>query len=279
MAQFSWTRLSLNSTKAPLTRSEYCRPQPLTRTCVRDFGSLSDWSEKVSLLSTDRCFKKCLCISRNRLNSRKRSHRRFTTHPSQKRHPVPQSGEVEAHQRLHPLLTVNFLPHPWRDSDVRQHLTHGTAIRCRHVAVLLLRNVFRNLNGILAYGTKCVGQVFSAVNGHARSPRDAFPPAGNPSYTRRGRCLLRCAVLAPVARYFMLVAQIGVWVLIRVASFELDGEARGSQTNHRSKFVVVIRSKRRKSSTNGSTLPRCIRLKNIIESKIFRTRHNSNLFS
>jgi hypothetical protein len=50
------------------------------------------------------------------------------------------------------------------------------------------------------------------------------------------------------------------------------------QVNHCSKFVVVIGSERRKSSTNGSTLDRCICLKNIIESKIFRTDQKSNLF-
>jgi len=42
-----------------------------------------------------------------------------------------------------------------------------------------------------------------------------------------------------------------------------------------SKNVVVLRSKQLKSGMNGSTAPRCNRLRNIVESKIFRTNQES----
>jgi len=45
------------------------------------------------------------------------------------------------------------------------------------------------------------------------------------------------------------------------------------------KNVIVFGSNRFKSSTNGSTLGRCIWLRNIVESRIFRTRQNNHMVS
>ena len=75
------------------------------------------------------------------------------------------------------------------------------------MAVVLLGNVFRNLNGVLAYGTKCAGQVFSAVNGHVRSPRGCFPPVPNASDTCRADADFDAKSLPLVTRFCEISTQ------------------------------------------------------------------------
>jgi hypothetical protein len=51
----------------------------------------------------------------------------------------------------------------------------------------------------------------------------------------------------------------------------------GGETNHCSKFVVVIGSERCRTRMNGSNPGRCICLTDVVESEIFKTGQNGPL--
>src|SRR5712692_4685513 len=109
--------------------------------------------------------------------------------------PVQRPEKVEAHQSRQPLL-VHLFKYSRTDRDVRQHARHGAHLGRGHEAVLRLRNVLRDLNGVLAYRPKCAGQFFSAVRSHGGHLAILFV---RPAY---GGWQVRCAV--PTIRHSRL---------------------------------------------------------------------------
>src|SRR5258706_4386157 len=84
------------------------------------------------------------------------------------RHDFAEEGEeVESFERSTLFNSMDALGGAWGHGNMDEQLGNRAGFRGSAVAVLRLRNIFGDQNGIFADGTKTVGEFFSSVVGHS----------------------------------------------------------------------------------------------------------------
>src|SRR5262249_54204596 len=82
------------------------------------------------------------------------------------RRALDELSEIEALERRQTVLLMETMVRARQRGDVHQRLGHRAAFRSRAIAVVLLGNVLRDQDRVLAHGAKAVGELPRSVETH-----------------------------------------------------------------------------------------------------------------